>query len=308
MGAILQGLLSVALVIGVGYLAARLRIVPSGAVETLSRLVFFVAMPALLLRTVGSSTLSQLLSAELGVTALATTVGICCYLVVARLLWHRRWGQATIGALAASYVNAGNLGIAIAAQVLGDAHYVIPVMMYQLVVLAPLSFVVLDAAASGHRPGLGRIARSTLANPMVLGIAGGVVLAASSWQMPVVLDGPVELIAGLAIPGALLAFGMSFHAAPVPGRNGNTGELALIVMLKFLVVPAAAYLVAVTVFDLQGMALLAGVLCAGLPSAQNVFLYALRYRVGVALARDAVAVTTVLCAPVLVVIVALLHP
>jgi predicted permease len=52
--------------------------------------------------------------------------------------------------------------------------------------------------------------------------------------------------------------------------------------------------------------LLASTMCAALPTAQNVFVYAVRYKAAVPLARDAVASSTLLCIPVLVVIAGLL--
>lgn len=117
----------------------------------------------------------------------------------------------------------------------------------------------------------------------------------------------MELIAGLAVPGALLAFGMSLHGAPLPGRQGRRSELAVIVAAKLVVLPAVAYLVGRTVFGMHGVPLLAATLAAALPTAQNVFVYALRYRVGTALAREAVLATTVLAVPVLIAVVALVH-
>ncbi len=39
-------------------------------------------------------------------------------------------------------------------------------------------------------------------------------MAMTGWQLPAVLSQPVEMIAGLAVPGALIAFGMSLHGAP----------------------------------------------------------------------------------------------
>jgi predicted permease len=47
-----------------------------------------------------------------------------------------RPAELATGALASSYVNAGNLGVAIAAYVLGDASYVAPVLLCQVLVLA----------------------------------------------------------------------------------------------------------------------------------------------------------------------------
>jgi predicted permease len=59
-------------------------------------------------------------------------------------------------------------------------------------------------------------------------------------------------------------------------------------------------------FGMTGTPLLASTMCAALPTAQNVFVYAVRYGAGVPLARDAVATTTLLCIPVLIAIAGLL--
>ena len=57
---------------------------------------------------------------------------------------------------------------------------------------------------------------------------------------------------------------------------------------------------------LTGEALLAAVVIAGLPTAQNVFTYAVRYDRGVVLARESVLVTTILSVPVVLVAAAVL--
>ena len=55
---------------------------------------------------------------------------------------------------------------------------------------------------------------------------------------------------------------------------------------------------------LTGRSLLAVVAVSALPTAQNVLVYALQYRRGQALARDAGLITTLLAVPVLLVITA----
>ena len=83
-------------------------------------------------------------------------MAVLIFVLVARWGWKRDVATVVIGALGSSYVNAGNLGIPLAVYVFGDASYVAPVMLYQLVVLAPISFVVLDVVESGRsRPGAG---------------------------------------------------------------------------------------------------------------------------------------------------------
>ena len=77
--------------------------------------------------------------------------------------------------------------------------------------------------------------------------------------------------------------------------------LAVVVALKVLVQPLLAYAIG-RALGLDGRMLLAAVVTSGLPTAQNVFVYAVRYGKASWLARDAVVVSTVLTAPSLVLI------
>lgn len=100
--AVLQGLATIGIVVGVGYLLARTSLLPSGTPVVLSRLVFFVATPALLLETLAGASISAVLSAGLAVTALTTTVAWSLYLLVARLWWKRDTASVVVGSLASS--------------------------------------------------------------------------------------------------------------------------------------------------------------------------------------------------------------
>jgi len=304
--AVLQGLATIGIVVGVGYGLARTTLLPPGTPVVLSRLVFFVATPALLLGTLAGASISAVLSAGLAVTALTTTVAWALFLLIARLWWRRDVGSVVIGSLASSYVNAGNLGIPLAVYVFGDAALVAPVMLYQLVVLAPVAFVVLDMVESGRRPSWRRVLIQPVRNPVIIASVIGISLAATGAAIPQVVDAPLKLIAGMAVPGALIAFGISLRGAPLPGRGGRAADLSAVAVLKLIVMPSVAYCLGRWVFGMAGVPLLASTMCAALPTAQNVFVYAVRYKAAVPLARDAVATTTLLCIPVLVVIAGLL--
>jgi predicted permease len=82
----------------------------------------------------------------------------------------------------------------------------------------------------------------------------------------------------------------------------------LATMIKLAVMPAIAWLLGRFVFGLGGEQLFAVVVLAGLPTAQNIFVYAQRYQRGVVLARDTVLLTTIGSVPILVVVAALLAP
>ena len=130
-------------------------------------------------------------------------------------------------------------------------------------------------------------------------------MSAAGWTPPPVVFEPLSLLGGAAIPMMLMAFGMSLHGSRPLRRGSSRRAAATSALLKAVVMPLVAFALARWVFRLDGDALHAAVLLAGLPTAQNVYNYAARYARGDVLARDAILVTT-LASPVVLLTVALL--
>ena len=189
---------------------------------------------------------------------------------------------------------------------LGDAALVAPVLILQLLVITPLAFGVLDRAARADALPWWRLVLTPLTNPITLGVLGGVLLSVTGVRLPPAVTEPLDLLGAMAVPGAVLAFGMSLRLGPRPMAGGTGGEVALVTVLKLVVQPLTAWAVGRFALGLDGNALLAVVVLASLPTAQNIFVYATRYRAGQLIARDAIFVTTVLAVPVLLLVAALL--
>lgn len=299
MNSILVGFGALVAVILVGWVAGRVRVLGDSAPEVLSRLSYFVATPALLLLTLAEADPGVLLSPALIATAGSAVLCGVLYAVIARRLWRSRPAELATGGLASSYVNAGNLGVPIAVYVLGDASYVAPVLLFQVLVLAPVGLTVL-AGSREESPSRLRLLTQPLRTPVVIGCALGLLVAALGVRLPTLVLQPIELLAALAVPAALLAYGMSLHGAPRPAAGDGAGRVWLAVALKTVTQPVLAYVLGRWVAGLDGTALLAVVITSALPTAQNVFVYATAYDRATGLARDVVLVTTVLSVPVLV--------
>jgi malonate transporter and related proteins len=284
-------------VIVVGWVAGRVRVLGDEAAGVLSRLSYFVATPALLLLTLADADPGVLLSPTLIATAGSAMLCALLYVVIARWRWRSPPSRLATGALASSYVNAGNLGVPIAAYVLGDASYVAPVLLFQVLVLAPVGLSVL----AGSRPTASRrrLLTQPLRTPIVIGCVLGLALSASGWRLPSVVAQPIELLAALAIPAALLAYGLNLHGAPRPASGDNPGQVWLAVALKTLAQPAIALALGHWVAGLHGVALLAVTITSALPTAQNVFVYAATHNRSTELARDTILLTTLTSIPVL---------
>lgn len=302
---VFEGFWTIGAVVATGWFLASREIVPHSSIEALSRITFTVATPVLLFTVIASADLGDVLSPHLVIILLASMLMAGLYALLARR-WQVPAGDAVIGAFTASYVNAANLGIPIAVFVLGDAVYAIPVLMGQLLVLQPIGLAVLDAL-DPKREGQGRLRSALLSglNPLTVGSVAGLAVAASGWSLPAGLAGPLDLVAGFAVPAMLLSYGMSLRWGPRPFGGGERGPVLTASVLKLVGMPLVAWALAVA-WGLSGHALLVVVVTAALPTAQNVFLFATIYQRGQVVARDVVFATTMLSLPAILAVVALL--
>lgn len=305
--AVLEGFSVVWLIILVGWFVGRKNVLGDNAPMVLSRLSFFVASPALLLETLAKAELRTVLAEPLLVAAASAVVTGGIFFLLVKFVLNRSLSEAVLSAMSSSTANAANLGIPIAAYVLGDAALIAPVLVFQLAFYTPIYLMLLDSLTSGHRPTPGRILLQIMTNPMILGTAVGLVLAATRWELPALLAEPLHLIAGAAIPAILIAFGMSLGTSkPLSAADGRRSDILLATGFKLVLHPLVAFLLAHFVLGMGGAALFAVVVAAALPTAQNVFVAAQRYRVGVTVAKDTVLATTVLAIPAMFVVAFLL--
>ncbi|MEO6532948.1 MAG: AEC family transporter [Pseudolysinimonas sp.] len=302
---VLIGFAIIVAVIAVGYLVGRFDLLGPQAQHVLSRLAFFVLSPALLFTVLGQADVSHLFSALLPISAIAAVVNIVAFLLVSLLIWRRRLPDATIGALASGYVNANNIGLPVSVYVLGDASSSAPVILLQLIVLAPIALTVLDMSTSGH-VSVGRILLQPVRNPLIIGSLLGLIVAVTHLHIPAPVLAPFQLVGAAAVPVILLTFGMSLHGSRVLAPGTDRRDVLLASSLKLAAMPVVAWLLGAFVWHLHGHRLFVVVVLAALPTAQNVFNYAQRYEVATVLARDTVLITTALSIVVLVIVAALL--
>ena len=305
MGGVLEGFATIAIVIALGALLADRGIVDARGQRSLSLASFYLASPALLVTVLADSDPSRVLSGPLVATAAGVLVSAGAMVAVARV---RRLdaGTTVVASLCSAYVNAGNLGIPIAAYALGDAALVVPALLMQLLVLQPAALTVLDVVTSPQLPSLGRIVSRPVTNPLTIASFAGLLLATTDTTLPHLARAPLELVGGMAVPAMLIAYGVALRLGPLPGRGVAPRALATVGALKMLVQPAAAYVVGRFAVGLDGHDLFAVTLLSALPTAQNVFVVAMRYERAVLLARDAIFVSTLASVPVAVGIAALL--
>ncbi|GAA4161584.1 AEC family transporter [Gryllotalpicola daejeonensis] len=302
---VLTGFGIIAFVIAVGYVVGRMGVGGPQAGYVLNRIAFFVTNPALLFTVLAGEDIRTVISGVGLAANLAAVVTGLIFLVLSRLFFRRPAARTTIGVLSSSYSNFNNIGIPVASYVLGNAAYVAPVMLVQLIVFAPIALTVLDVTSRG-RVSVRDILLNPVRNPMIIASVAGVVVAACGWTIPDPVDQAFTLLGGAAVPVVLMAFGMSLHGSAPLKAAGARAEVIVSTLFKVILMPAIGWAVARYGFHVTGHALFVTVVLCALPAAQNVYNFAARYERGEIVARDAVLLTTILSVPAVFVVALLL--
>ena len=289
---VLQGFAVIAAVITAGFLVAKARIVPEQTQEVLGKLAFYVFTPSLLLTVLASADWTVLFSQLLPVLFVASMAMIAIAVVVWGVVLRRGVEMTIFAALGAGYVNANNIGLPVAAYILGDPALSAPIILFQVVLISPIVLAILDVS-TGKKTG----SRLTpflrpLKNPMIIASVVGAFLSWQDIELPPIVLEPFALLGQAAVPVLLVLLGWSMAGHNPLASSPHRKDVVAITVLKLVVMPVIAWALGVYWLGLEGTALFAVVVLAALPTAQNVFTYAVRYATNVALARDSVMVTT----------------
>lgn len=306
MTGVLAGFFIVWSLIAVGWVAGRAGILGPHGRYVLNRATFFIASPALVLVGLLSSDVQEIFSVPMAVAGISGLGTGALLLLVLRVFSERRGTELVVAAISGSVVNGANMGFPIAAYVLGDISHALPVILFQQAVYNPLYLFVLHQITEKESLGPAGIARSVAANPTIIAAAVGLVLSLARVQIPDVVLEPIQSLADMAIPGMLLAYGLSLHGSrPLAKADGYRGLIAVSSGAKLVVMPLIALGIGL-LFGLRGHSLYEVVVMAALPTAQNVYVAAARYRAAENLARDTVLITTIGTVLVLLLISAVL--
>lgn len=273
-----------------GWAAARFGWFAEPAQKALTSFAFHLAIPAVIFTTLVKLPLGDMPLRPLAAFVISTVIGFGFGFAAAHLVVKGRRGDRVIAAMASSYVNAGNLGLPVALYVLDDVSLIVAVVAFQTVLATPLIVSALDIGAEAAWR---RIAWLPLRVPVVSASLLGTLFMLTGWHLPQVVLRPLEILGGAAAPLALFALGMALFV-PDGRPSLRRPELGVIVVGKLILQPLVAYAAARWLFGLGGVDLLAVTIFAGLPTAQNTFVYATQYNVPNGLSRDAVLVTSVL--------------
>lgn len=284
------------LMIGLGFAAARVRMVGAPGVTAMVNFVYFVAIPPSMIAFLGDADPDLLLAG--GPFLLAMLLIECTIAAIAGLWAWRTYGRDTIGlpgfgimGFAACFANGVFLGapLTIAAFGPGAAAPALLLIVLDMMLFVVVTFFLEFGRSGGRQAALGA-ASAIVRNPILIATVIGLTLAFTGWRLPAPLDAAMRFVAPAAAPLALFALGATLALRPV--ARAAAKPAAVIVGLKLIVQPALAALVLYAWDDIDPLWRLVGIVFTAGPVGLNAYLFAERYGIGVPPVSTAIVFST----------------
>ena len=282
----------------VGYVTASVGWFDQVAIRGLTRFVFDFAVPMLLLRTISTANLPDVIPWDyLASYYLGTFIILLSGLGITRLLWQRTFSQQVINAFSSSFSNTVLLGIPIILLTFGD-RAVLPLFIIigtHGIIMVPLFTIMLEMGKSGRAPIKTVIVRTSyglFTNPLIIGLLSG--LACNLFEITLwkPLDEMAKLLANSVTSCALFALGATLASFR---KNIPWQEVPMIVILKTILHPVVVWGLATLVFRVKEVIWIQVlVLLAAQPTGVNPFLFASRYNVGQLVSSGAAFISTII--------------
>jgi len=265
--------------------------------RTANQIVFYVAIPAMLFNALAKAPFHEYFHAGAGLCLLSTLVLVAAMALTMATLFNVARSSKGTFLQASFHGNVGYMAYAIAFYALGASEFPRTAILSSFLIigqnlLGTLSLMVFQARSPGTRPSLLEIARSTVQNPIIVAVAAGSAISALSIPLPSTLKIGLDIVAGMALPTALLLIGASLSFQSL---HSMARQVAQIGMLKLACMPTIGYLL-MSWAAVPEPLILPGVILLASPPATVAYVMAAELGGDVELAASSISVLTLLSA------------
>ena len=285
------------LVVGSGYAAIRTRFLPDTVVDPLVKFAVSVLMPSLLFLAMLRVDLGRAVDWRAVVAFFgAITVAFAAALALSRLVWRRKPGESVAVGFSAFFGNVVMLGIPIAERAYGGA---VSAALFGLLAFHGtynyfVGFVAMELIRRDGQSALAGVTRAfvtTIRNPLMIGLLGGIAVNLVGLTLPEVLLDALDMLAAAGLPVALFSLGGVLTRYRL---RDEIGEALMVSAVSMLALPALTWALAAGVFALPVEFVRAAVIMAAMPPGLNGYIFASLYDRAVGTAANAVLIGTIL--------------
>lgn len=234
--AALQVVAPMAILMFVGFLVRRGKIIDRPTMQKMDKLTFRLFMPTLLFKNIYSVDMAANFNGRevtYAVVALMAVFAVAIFVPRKLIPDHNQAASVGQAVIRSNYIL---FGVAVAESLYGKGNAGAVALLGAIVVPVTnaLAVIILELNRSG-KANPGKIFISILKNPMVMAALLALSMKALSIQIPSLLYGVVEDLAGVTTTISFISLGISLNMGEV---KSNRRPLAIGVVLRMLLVPA----------------------------------------------------------------------
>jgi len=284
-------------VVILGCIASRKGFMPEAFLGPANRLVYYLAIPALIFRSVAKASFhTQFNASVLLVTLSSAFLAYAGAWLTGRLV---HWPPRRIGTFiqCSAHGNQGYIGLPVAFYFLGESGLIKASILagFLMILQNVLSVLVLQAHSTGEattRKNIQAVAKMLIRNPIIVSALTGVVV--SFWEIPIPLTIQrfLEILSGLAPPMSLLLIGASLSLKVM---RQNLFSVLGAVLIKIIALPLLG-LALFLVFEVPPADFLPGLILLAAPTATVAYVMSREMNGDEAFAVAAISTSTIFSA------------
>lgn len=294
MGALIDVILPVFLVIGFGYIAVWNGFFSDSGVDGLMKFTQSFAIPCLLFRAISSLDLGQNFDlALLGSFYIGALAGFAVALLGARYLFGRDWEDSVAIGFCGLFSNSLLLGLPITERAYGasalEANYAIIAVHSPFCYAVGITAMEIARNRGGNITALpGKVLKGMFNNALILGITLGFIVNLGGIPLPAVFTDAIDLMVRAALPAALFGLGgVLYRYRP----EGDMRTILFVVAISLVLHPVIVWGLA-RANDLSDTALRSAIMTAAMAPGINTYVFANMYGKARRVAASAVLIGT----------------
>ncbi len=283
-----QNVLTLFILIGLGALCAKVKLLNEAAVKGMANLVLYIATPCIIIKSCIREFDPTMLRGFLIVVAVAAVNHLVLILIARLCFKDKDEGRRRVLRCSTVFSNAGYMAIPLQQAILGNegvfycAAYVIVFNVFLW------TYGVVEMGGAGEKLSL----RKVLVNPGIIGVVVGLVLFLFSVPVPTLITDAVGHMANLNTPLPMLIVGFYLAQTDLPAALRDRRSY-LCMALRLIAMPLLA-MGALLLCGVRGAVLTACMICISTPVATACTMFATRYERDPHLSVNLVSVSTLL--------------
>ncbi len=283
------------LIIFAGYVASASSYLPPETSDLINSLSIKLTLPLLLFRAMYDLDFSKAFNFPMlfGFFFSAICSFILC-MVLARLFWKRRPGEAVAVGFCAFFTNAVLLGLPISERAFGSEVQTIVygIIAFHIPIVYPIGMIAMELArrdGASFTVTFKKTIVSIFSNPLMIGLLLGIICNQVGLIVPTPLRISINMIADGALPIAILGIGVALTRYQMKAEFMESLMVSIIALVFY---PAMVLFFTYVIFDLPKLYVQAAVSIAAMPAGLNVYIFASLYNRAMGLAASVILTST----------------